>query len=643
MTTPDWLKKRKNNFIAGLALVVLVYFQIAYLFLSIAAFQPRIALNTVQMIRVVLSRDVIGAPELALVINSFGPLIGFLLLAAVVKKAHGGRQWIKVFALLVTVIYGVNAVMLAAKVVTGEALDSFLLWHNLGDSYRTLSIFVKEDKFLFALGLSVIVLYYRGLLRLVGLVAERNDPRLKSSWGTGFWGLAGFCLLPVVYGQVYGGNGFFRLLLDVRQPESAVRTLYQRYFQDSVERNGRITFQPAVKSPGENLFVFQLESLNADLVNESITPRLVEAAAQGGIFFPRIQAGSVLTILSMETILCSTLPTLGENLAQSEKLWSRLACLPAMMKQLGYRTLYFQNYPDLRFHNMQSFFKAIGFDELHSSDIMEPDDKRLAWGYSEDIFYRRVFAYLRSLRNTKIFAYVLVGATNHYPFYGDETKRVYPEHTGSVPFPSAANVKERTANTTYLQDLFFGQMYREEFMKDYSVNSHAIVLGDHSTPLEEHPGNKFFLSGAYQENFVTSMAVLPAKNEASRRSYAVGKRVQALYSYLDILPTILDLYGIRVRGYYGTSFLGELKTGSQKTNTRCVVSVQPFSGGAISTIKYPIKRVYNFRRGNVREYDLTADSLEVGATKESQIDETATGILDSCLRSLREDNGRSEQ
>jgi phosphoglycerol transferase MdoB-like AlkP superfamily enzyme len=153
----------------------------------------------------------------------------------------------------------------------------------------------------------------------------------------------------------------------------------------------------------------------------------------------------------------------------------------------------------------------------------------------EDIFYKRVFAYLRSLPRGKVFAYILVGATNHYPFYGDETKAVYPEYIQKLPFPSPVSLKARMANTTYLQDYFFGQMYWEEFKKEYSENSHAIVLGDHSSPIEEHPGNSFFLSGAYQENFVTSMAVLPAKNSANQKSYAVGKKVRTLYSYRDVV------------------------------------------------------------------------------------------------------------
>ena len=109
----------------------------------------------------------------------------------------------------------------------------------------------------------------------------------------------------------------------------------------------------------------------------------------------------------------------------------------------------------------------------------------------------------------------------------------------------------------------------------------------------------------------------------------------------DVVPTILGMYGIGSHAYYGTSFLDELQANTQKTNNRCIAPVQPFSGGAISIINYPIKHVFNLRRGLVSVYDLEADPNEIKKIKESKMDEAATGMLDACLTSLKKLNSQS--
>src|ERR1043166_4101590 len=625
------LKELLSRLFTALAIVVLGYFQIAHVILSLIAFQPRLAFDTVQMVKAVFSREAIGPSEVLLIGNSVGPLIGVLLFSLLIGDSPRKRRWLNLVTVLFAVFYLFTAVLLVGRVVTAEALDSFLLWHNRDDSLRTLLVFVRQDPFVSALVVAAICLYIHGFLLLSRRVANRSHP---SDWGISFRLLVTASCFLIVFGQFHAANGFYNLAEEIRQPQSEARALYNGYFRDSIERGNRRPTGLGEQKTEKNLFVFQLESLNAELVNQSITPELMKIAGESGVLFPRIQSGSVLTILSMETILCSTLPTLGKNLAQSPDFFKGLGCLPGLMKRLGYKTLYFQNYPDLKFQNMESFFKNIGFDELHSADIMQPNDKRLGWGYAEDVFYKRVFDFLSPLQGKRIFAYILVGATNHYPFYGDETKAVYPEHLADFPFPAAANLRERVSNTTYLQDFFFGKMYRDRFSKEFAKNSDAFVLGDHSTPIEEHRGNTLFLSGAYQENFVTSLAFLPANNEISRRRYVRGKRVEGLYSYLDILPTILDLYGIQKHGYYGSSFAEELQTDHQATKRRCIVSVQPFSGGAISIINYPLKHVYNFRHGKMSTYDLKTDPNELNKLEETSIDPTKLQVLDRCLRSI---------
>lgn len=118
--------------------------------------------------------------------------------------------------------------------------------------------------------------------------------------------------------------------------------------------------------------------------------------------------------------------------------------------------------------------------------------------------------------------------------------------------------------------------------------------------------------------------------------YRIGKKVAALYSHIDILPTILEMLGFNDFNYYGKSFFEELTNGNQTGGQdRCVLSVQPFSGGYISVINYPIKLIFNLKTERVSTYDLQKDPDEMRPVEESKIDKSKIGILRDCLNSIK--------
>lgn len=310
-----------------------------------------------------------------------------------------------------------------------------------------------------------------------------------------------------------------------------------------------------------------------------------------------------------------------------------LVCLPRILKQEGFRTLYFHSYPSLKFYNLDVFMKSIGFDELHAADIMRPEDTILSWGYPEDVFYQRVFEYLEKYRGQKIFAYIAANTSNHFPFYDDEKRRAFPQFARTVPFPEASNLKERVANTTFLQDRFFGDLYRRFVQEGYSKDSHMVVFGDHSWPIGVHAGNVHSENQAFQENFMSALAIIPA--ELDRRRYRAGTQIDHVYSYLDLLPAVLDLYGISNFRYYGHSFLTDLSNQSPNRSERCVVAVQPFGGGYIAVVEYPRKYIFKLADNTMTSYDLSRDPDEAHPLGIKNADDRESlGVLDSCLRSL---------
>ena len=97
------------------------------------------------------------------------------------------------------------------------------------------------------------------------------------------------------------------------------------------------------------------------------------------------------------------------------------------------------------------------------------------------------------------------------------------------------------------------------------------------------------------------------------------------------------MYGIHDGRYYGNSFLPELiGNASDNRGLECVVSVQPFSGGYISIIKFPKKHLFDLKKGMVTVYNLTTDPNEMKPLQEERLQQQHLNVLDQCLRSLKD-------
>ena len=103
------------------------------------------------------------------------------------------------------------------------------------------------------------------------------------------------------------------------------------------------------------------------------------------------------------------------------------------------------------------FSRSIGFDELHDADVMKPGDKLLSWGYPEDVFYQRVFEYLERYRGQKIFAYIGVNTTNHFPFYDEEKRQAFPQFARALPFLRADTLRKKLPTRRLFKTSFLGK------------------------------------------------------------------------------------------------------------------------------------------------------------------------------------------
>lgn len=391
--------------------------------------------------------------------------------------------------------------------------------------------------------------------------------------------------------------------------DEKIAKLYQEFFWKHVDERANSSFPIEERedtSLGKRVFFLEFESLSSYIADKKVIPHYLSAASEG-IFFPKFYTTSVQTIRGQESFLCGLPPTLTLTLVQSKPITylEKLPCLPRIMKNLGYKTIFFKS-DDLSFANTDVFMKAIGFDELHSQDIMRPDDPTLTWGYREDVFFKRVFEYLERYSDEKLFVFIAVSSTNHWPFDAP-----YGNHEYELPYKNPNGIKQIISNSAFLQDVYFKTFY-DIYQEHYAADSTLIITSDQSWPMNLHPNNLFNESGAYEENFLIPFTVIPPKTK--RDLYRVGSIVEERYSQSDVLPTIIKLLGTSTRDsrFIGTSFdhhiiKDALPEKIQKTKK---LSIQPYNGGFISLVEYPKKYLYSLSGGTVEMFDLQNDPDE---------------------------------
>ncbi|MCX6740055.1 MAG: sulfatase-like hydrolase/transferase [Candidatus Parcubacteria bacterium] len=406
--------------------------------------------------------------------------------------------------------------------------------------------------------------------------------------------VAVLCICPQPFGFI---TYHYHLIKEV----NAARHFFRAYIPD---------YKNIKTNSNENIFILQLESINAmatqgqaanldAYANQVFIPNF-QKIAKDGIFFPYFWSNSIQTIRAQENILCGITNNIDEGIAYDDGV-DMENCLPNILKKSGYKTIVFRS-DNLEFQGMGDFFQKLGYEEVHYTDIMKPQDPKYQWGFDDCIFYQRAFEYLKNkgLDKEKIFVYFEVSST-HLPW---EPKA---EYTFTHKFNSPANYLEKYLNSQSEQDYCLGKFY-EEYKEYNDSKSHLFILSDHSWPIGFKEGNYYNFQNAFNENYLTVLSYFPPTDKTGQ--FNIGKTVKTplIYSETDIPPTIFELLNNQS---YQNSFVFELKKEStQSTYENCQILTQPYSGGYLIIISGTNKYIYSVIDKTVTQYDLINDLYE---------------------------------
>lgn len=368
--------------------------------------------------------------------------------------------------------------------------------------------------------------------------------------------------------------------------------IYNDLILDSTENKKKVLSQAVKKEDVpkhlQNIIFLQIESLNKYLINEKTSPNFLEAAKKG-VYFENFYSNGVQTILGQESILCGVPNSFYFNLVKTGRD-KKVLCLPELLNKKGYETMFLKTY-DLNFSHTGEFMKNIGFDRVGADKIMKEEDAETAWGYKEDIFYKRAFEYFEKYKKKRNFLFMEVGPTNHWPFLEGEEKMK------GAPYKNTENMRQRMANTIYMQDKFLGGALKQIEERFKEGNYTVFILTDHSWPIGFHKNNNFNEGGSYEENFLSSMVVLGGAPSFSR-----DEKIKKRYSQMDVLPTFLDWFNY---GYEQNEFSRPLNfsVDARKTENK-ILLVQPFGDKYLNIVEGDKKYQYNSREESYRVYDL---------------------------------------
>ncbi len=410
---------------------------------------------------------------------------------------------------------------------SGKRLNFELLYHiRLANFPMIVSLFWEE----ILLG----ILFYGVLLAgIVFLYLKFPGKRIRKRWCA----VGLLCSLPLL------------LFSPAREAFLDFELRSARFSNEDYRKAGvkvsSISKEEVVASPGKNLVLIYMESLENTFLNErlfpGLTPRLNELKKEALCFdnlAPALNAdytfggiyASMMGLPLVKQVLRGGFVNSGIRVAVGEKLPS----LPSILSSAGYEQVFLRGV-NLSFAGMNVFLGRERFDRMAAYETEFPGRSR-SWGCSDAVLFDWAFQTFQSLSDQKKpFNLTLLTLDTHAPhgfFYEDSIR--YPENqTGSVMLDAVHTMDERIGN-------FIARLKQTPAWK----NTCVILVSDHLMP-----GG--ILSEALNRN-PRRRLVMMALNCGMQ-----GDRKSAGMTF-DIAPTVLDLLGVRHNYVFplGESLLG---------------------------------------------------------------------------------------
>ena len=294
--------------------------------------------------------------------------------------------------------------------------------------------------------------------------------------------------------------------------QNSVYSIFQT-FLDTVSEDSSIagnSWNPPVNTllnariPGmqkKNLVIIVLESTRADATSvyntERNTTPFLKKLADKSLVAQNAFAVIPHTSKSLVAIHCGIEPNTDMPITEAEDNGIAARCLPTLLKNEGYRTVYFQS-PTETFENRRGLVKNFGHEEFYPGESPPVDDAEKVnyFGYEDKIMLKPSEKWLKrhkeKHRGRPFMATFLTGASHHN--YGlPSWYRPSNWHT-DYKF-------NRYLNTVHLADRFVEQLFDQFKRLGMYKNTVFVLVGDH--------GEGFIMSGVIVMSYTMKESKYP--------------------------------------------------------------------------------------------------------------------------------------
>lgn len=369
------------------------------------------------------------------------------------------------------------------------------------------------------------------------------------------------------------------------------------------------------KSDKPNVLLISVDTLRADRLgsygnSEGLTPALDELALRG-VRFSQSRSTAPWTLPSHASVFTGLYPTDHRAIDDRMRIRANAPMLTEFLRDAGYQTAsFFTHYyvgPDYGFGR--------GFDETNHREYAPADQMvDLAARWIKDHESKPFFVFLHLFDPHTPYTPPRSARDRYVPadlakFKGDTAEVVDVVHRRGDPHTldalKALYNAEVSAVDAALARLFAG------LEKAGLTNTIVVFFSDHGEEFFEHSLMEHGFTLYEEQLRVPLIVAWPSKLEG-------GRVVDAPASLADVMPTILDLIGMRVpEGIAGRSLAGAARGESAPDSARVIVSETTRMGpDRMSVVKDGWKYIYspafrlNDRLIGEELYDLGADPLE---------------------------------
>ncbi len=275
-----------------------------------------------------------------------------------------------------------------------------------------------------------------------------------------------------------------------------------------------------------------------------------------------------------------------------------LKTMPEILKDRGYRTLYFHTWT-LGYVGTRRFLQRRKFDKLYEMrqlSRMSEFNGKMGYGIDDRSMIEPSIRELKKDTSKPFFA-VYCPLSPHFPYPLPDDKYVITgPRKGSATFEEEC--KRKYINLLHYSDAVMGTLMDRLEEEGLLENTLVFIVADHGQAFLEHRGNFRHRTGIYEENVHVPFII------HSKKFFPGPVIFDGITSHIDILPTIQDLLGLpALPEQEGLSMLAPRREQMALFQTYGPDHLMGLRDG-----KW--KYIYNYTRGPAELYDLSADPGE---------------------------------